>query len=337
LSRKEVTLKHIADITGYSITTVSHVINKTRHVDKNTREKILKAIDELQYIIPEDKSRTSTDPRSKRTIGIIIADIREDFFAEIVKAIEMSCAENDYHLILCDSEDDEEKEKFYLGSLIKRGVAGLVLFPINSHEAFTPRIPPDMPTIIIDRKLEDGIYDYVGIDNFASAYEATKLVLRYGSERIGFIGYDDKIYTSKERARGYTSAMIERGLGQQADILRIEYHGENSIDRIRDFLTKGKAHKNGLICATSNICFDAVSAIQELKLSIPEDIILVSYDDNKWFDCLRYPISVVRQPTTEMGIVAVEQLVAKIEQPQKKKILGKTILLPYEIIDRLGQ
>jgi LacI family transcriptional regulator len=333
MKRKAVTLKDIADQTGYSVTSVSHVINKTRHVEKATRDRILEAIERLGYVIPEVAVSTRGET-VKGAIGVVIADIREDFFAEIVKSIEYSCAENGYSLILCDSEDDEVKERNCIATLAARQVQGLILFPVNSHANLAQTLPEGVPVVILDRKLDERTLPFIGIDNYASAYDATRYLIAAGARRIGMVGYGDEIYTARERARGYEAAMRDANLGHEIAVLRAAYHSENTTGLIRQFIASGDRRKDGLVCATSNLCFEAVAAIQELGLGIPEDLKLICWDDNKWFDYLRYPVSAIRQPTTEMGIAAVEELVARIEG--KRVSLGKDILLAYELIDRLA-
>ena len=148
---KRATMKDVAERAGVSITSVSHVINKTRKVEANTKAAILAAIQELHYQ-PNTPAR-SLKGKGTKTLGVVIADIREDFFAEVVKSIEFTASEQQYNVILCDSEDNAGKERFYLNMLISKGVEGIIFAPVDLESSYDFLVASAIPFLQIDRKI----------------------------------------------------------------------------------------------------------------------------------------------------------------------------------------
>jgi DNA-binding LacI/PurR family transcriptional regulator len=321
-------MRDVADRAGVSIATVSHVVNKTRHVNQQTREIVLNVIDELGYMGANPLTRKDTS----RLIGLIIADIREDFYTELVKAAETTACENGFSLILCDAEDDEQKELFYIRMLLQQNVQGIILAPINHTSPPAILKEADVPVVLIDRCYEEKNYDFIGINNFAAGREATLHLKRHGAERIGFIGYDDSVYTIQQRIMGYLDALEVSGERDAAQVLRLKYHKDRSTSKIAAMVREHKL--NGLVCATSHACYETISALREHEIHIPEDVHIITFDENKWFDYLSFPLSVVQQPTTEIGTLAVEFIINKLRTPSRTKREPRKLLLDFEIINR---
>lgn len=330
MRKKQVTMKDIARKTGVSITTVSHVINKTRHVNSETRELVLHAMQELEYNSQNGKRRNKL--RAAGLIGVIIADIREDYYVSLVKAIETIATENGMSILLCDSEMDHEKEKKNISTILERNIAGLIIAPINSHIYPEELKTLALPVILVDRQYDNHNRTFVGINNFESGVAAKKHLEKKGCKRIGFIGYSEHVYTVHKRIMGYKSAVLEGQNGSVPTVLAIRYDKEDSYTLIKDFI---KDHTfDGLICATSDICYEAISVIDDMELSIPEDIQMITYDDNKWLDYLKYPISVVSQPTTEIGAYAVERILHFLKHPGDDRLVKTEVFFDVHIIDR---
>ncbi|MGD9211643.1 MAG: LacI family DNA-binding transcriptional regulator, partial [Desulfobacteraceae bacterium] len=287
---KNVTMRDVAERAGVSIATVSHVVNKTRHVNQQTRDNVLNIIDELGYMGSGSGSIPHRD--TTRLIGLIIADIREDFYTEIVKAAETTARENEFSLILCDAEDDEQKELFYIRMLLQQNVQGIILAPINQTSPPNVLKEAELPVVLIDRCYEEKNYDFIGINNFMAGREATLHLMRHGAKRIGFIGYDDSVYTIQQRILGYLDALEFSGLKKDAQILRLKYHKDRSTGKIAAMVKKYDL--DGLVCGTSHACYETISALKEHDIHIPTDVHIITFDENKWFDYLSFPLSVVQ-------------------------------------------
>ncbi|MEE9306884.1 MAG: LacI family DNA-binding transcriptional regulator, partial [Spirochaetia bacterium] len=190
---KKVTIKDVANRAGFSISTVSHVINETRFVEKSTKEKIQKAIEELNYR-PNILAR-SLKGKGSKTIGVIISDLRQGFFAEVIKAIESRANQREFNVMLCDSEDDAEKEELDVDILLRKGIDGLIFAPVDTGQLFEELWLSELPCVQIDRKLQSAEADFVGIDNVRSAEQATLRLFDNGYDCVGFIGYGPEVYT----------------------------------------------------------------------------------------------------------------------------------------------
>jgi LacI family transcriptional regulator len=325
---KNVTMRDVAEKAGVSIATVSHVVNKTRHVNQQTRDIVLNTIEELGYMGNNPASRKDTS----RLIGLIIADIREDFYTELVKAAEATACDNEFSIILCDAEDSEQKELFYIRMLLQQNVQGIILAPINRKSPPAILKEADIPVILIDRCYEENNYDFIGINNFLAGREATLHLKRNGAKRIGFIGYDDSVYTIQQRILGYLEALQLAGQEDKAQVLRLKYHQDRSTSHIISLVRDNNL--DGLVCGTSHACYETISAMKENNIAIPDDVQIVTFDENKWFAYLSFPLSVVQQPTTEIGTLAVEFILNKLRTPSASKKEPRRLLLDFEIINR---
>jgi len=200
LKNKPVRLIDIAQKAGVSITTVSHVINKTRYVKRETREYILKIMEELSYEKKKPKSLHSTT----RFIGVIVANILEDYYISVIKAIETYASEQGFSILLCDSENDAELEKLNVRSILEKNVGGIIIAPVDSRKCPKEILTATIPIVFVDRKYEGIDKIFVGINNFESGYNGTHYLATKGCKNIGFISYPETVYTCQQRLLGYS-------------------------------------------------------------------------------------------------------------------------------------
>jgi LacI family transcriptional regulator len=329
MRNKLVRLEDVARKAGVSITTVSHVINKTRYVKQETRELVLGILEEMNYDVKKPKEK----PKSSRLIGVIVADITEDYFISIVKAIETYASEQGYSILLCDSEDDAEKERRNIRNILDKDVGGLILSPINCEKCPKEIKDAEIPIVFVDRKYNKHDKVFVGINNFESGYFGTRYLASKGCKAVGFVGYPETVYTAQQRAIGYRECLHERLPGCEPLVLTLNYRREDSTKLIREFVER--AHPDGVLCATSDLCYQMISGLVEMGIPIPDRMKIVTYDDNKWLDYLNYPISVITQPTSEIGFTAIDSLVRMIRHPAGRKSVATDIFLETGFIDRL--
>ena len=333
-TKKKITLQDISVKSGFSITTISHVINKTRHVDETTRKIIQKTIAELGYTNTQSYQKKNTG----KTIGFVISDIRVDFFVEVARDIADIALENGYNAVFYESAEDEKKEQQCLEMFIENNVQGVILAPTNCQSTLSYWENCKIPLVLIDRDLENCNYDFVGIDNFKSAYEATKYLINYGAKNLGYIGFNNSNYTAKERQKGFEVALHEAGLHHEHCCLTREYKAlvDNNDDLYKDFLLR-TPKKDAILCSSSNICFELLSIAEEVGVKIPDDLLIIAYDDNKWFDFLRPPISAIKQPTGDIAVLATELLINKIKNNKPNLNLRQKIILDHTFTDRFAK
>lgn len=329
MRNKLVTLEDVAKKAGVSITTVSHVINKTRYVKRETREFVLKTLEEMNYDIKKPKPKAKVSGM----IGVIVADITEDYYIALVKAIETYAFEKGFSILLCDSEDDYAKEERNIESILEKDVDGLIISPVNSEKYPKQLREAAIPTLFVDRKYKKNDRVFVGINNFESGYIGSKYLASKGCASIAFIGYPETVYTVHQREVGYRAYVQECQAGSEPRVLNLSYRQEDSNRLIREFIERSRP--DGILCATSDVCYQLIGSLEELGLSIPSQIKVVTYDDNKWLDYLKYPVSVITQPTAEIGVMATETLLRMMQDPEERKSIGTDIFLETGFIDRL--
>ncbi|MDR2480405.1 MAG: LacI family transcriptional regulator, partial [Treponema sp.] len=244
---KNITMETVARKAGVSITTVSHVINKTRHVSKETKDAVLQALKALNY--HSSKAEKPANGQKMVNIGVILADAREDFYTGMIKAIESVAADYEVSIIFCDSEANPEKEEKNIATMLERSVNGLLIAPVDADH-----VPPllktaPIPVVLIDRQYESHNFLFVGINNFRSSYLGTNYLLGKGSKKIGFIGYSGAVYTIRQRTLGYKAAFLETGGTPQ--VLSLHYTREDSFPLVKNFITS--LDLDGILCATSSI------------------------------------------------------------------------------------
>jgi DNA-binding LacI/PurR family transcriptional regulator len=336
------TMESVARKAGVSITTVSHVINKTRHVSQETMAAVIHAIEELNY----RSVKMTKPPKTTVCIGVILADAREDYFTAMIKAVESVADDYGISIIFCDSEMDPEKEEKNITTLVERTIDGLLLAPVAVDHVPKSLKKTSLPVVLIDRQYETHNFLFVGINNFQSGYAGTKHLFEKGCKHIGFIGYSTSVYTINQRILGYKAFMAENnppGISRSAPpplvdrpcipkVLTLNYNREDSFPLIRRFILEEGL--DGLLCATSTLCYELIEVLDTLDAGIQKGLKIITFDDNRWFDYLKYPVSVISQPVAEIGNAALENLLQMIEQKNSLCTVKRELLFDTTIIDR---
>ncbi len=338
MTKKKITLHDISKESGFSITTISHLLNKTRHVDESTGKIIYDTINKLggYEISPVQQNR-------RKNIAFVVGSLKVDFFNEMIQDVTDTALQNGYSLLLAESAESEEKEKDYIKMFEANNIKGLIIAPSDYQNDISSWLQTDIPVVLIDRDINNSNYDFVGIDNFKSAYEATQLLIKYGAKNLGFVGRDIKNYNTSERKRGFEVALHEAGLYTTNHTFFLN----SCIDSPQNFYTeyqnfiRGENPKDGIVCVDNNVCFELLAFLEKLDINVPDDILIVSFDDNKWFRFTKAPISAIDQPTGEIAVLATELLISKIQARKKRSLkpasninVRQTILLDYTLIDR---
>ena len=226
------------------------------------------------------------------TLGLIISDIREDFFSAITKAIESAANRIGYAVILCDSEADAAKEQLYLDILTEKGVEGIILSPVDLIAPPKLRDDSSLPIVQIDRRCRGAKLDYIGIDNALFAGEAVRYLASLGYRRIGYLGHEVSISTMEERLAGYESASRELGLFDEALVNVAAGRGEGAARSIREWMESSPG-MGAILCGNANICLSALDAMVDGPPS--SRMALATFDDIPCFRFMDNPIAVIRQ------------------------------------------
>lgn len=303
--------KEVARLAKVSTATVSRVVNNYPHINEATRRRVLKAMRRLNY----QPNRVARRLRMKRTqtIGLIVADITNPYYAEMIQSIEEFAYANQYGMLLSNTNEDPDKEKRYIDLLLKEQVAGIIFSPVNEDFVFSDRDQVKHTAVVaIDRRLNKIAVDTVLVNNERGAKEATEYLIRLGHRRIGLITGPSQLTTGRERQLGYERAMMENGLKPDKALIKVgNFKQASGYEKAAELL--GLKDPPSAIFVTNNLMtLGALNAIHEKGLNIPADISILGFDDLYWAPSLNPPLTAVAQPTYDLGRNAAELLFRRI-------------------------
>lgn len=329
---KKSTLNDVARTTGLSVTTISRVINgksEEYRISEATREKVLRAIRELNYkpnLIAQSLRSSST-----HTIGLLVPRIENPFFANIASIIIQEANRYTYPVVVIDTRENPFDEDRAIDTLLARNIDGIIMAPCSDNARRINEVVRQTPVVLVDRYYEDadfGDVPYVSTDNYVGAMEATQLLISQGHTNILCIQGSPISVTSRNRVRGYCDSLREAGLADNINIRGNEYSIENGYIEAKLALMSGEP-VTAILALSSTIMLGVLKAVKEHGLRVPEDISLVSFDNNIFIDYLDPPITRVAQPIEHIGIVAVKMLMDTILD---KGVMNKSVLLPPRLI-----
>jgi len=328
------TLKDIAKQLDLTATTVSRVLSGRAakyRISKNTEEKVLSAAKKANFT-PNQIAR-SLRIRKTYTIGLIVPDIANPFFSTIAQIIESEARKEDYAIILCDSSENTSIEIKCVDLLESRDVDGLIISPVGKENGHISNLfEKNRSIVLIDRYFPNLKIPFVASDNYRGAFEAVNHLIECGHNKIACIQGFVNTFTSQERLRGYKSALESKNIKVQDNFIK-----GNSFDMENGYLST-KLLLNQLCIPTaifthSNlIALGALSAIKEEGYKVPDDISIITFDDELYTASLSTPLSAVKQRSMEIGQIAVRMLMDQMEHGHPKT--PERILLPTFIIHR---
>ncbi len=309
-----VTLKDVAKRAGVSAATASRVVGNYGYVSEETRQRVLAAVQELNYR-PNVVARSMVT-KSTRTIGMVVTDITNPFFAQLARGVEKVSWEHGYTLILANTDEDIHHEQAIVQVLQDKQVDGLVVVPASSTESshLLAVVDQNIPLVLADRLVNGCSVDVVMVNNEEGAYEAVCHLASLGHKRIGMILDNLDISTNQERLEGYRKAIRDSGLEVDDHLVRSCQFTHQSAYAIASELVRQNNPPDALFTANNFMTIGAIHAIQEAGLRIPEDIALVGFDDLDWNSLYPPQLTVVAQPVREMGRIAAQRLLARIAE-----------------------
>lgn len=323
------TMKDVAELAGVSTATVSRVLTGKTNVSPELRARVLKAVEELDY--QPSRVARSLRVRTTQIIGLIISDIRNPFFTSVVRGVEDVAYANGYTLILCNSDEDPAKERLYIDVMRAERVAGIIISPTSeTNEYYKLLLESGISIVSMDRRMRGLEVDTVVVNNVEGAYQAVSHLIKLGHKRIGLIGGPTMITTGRERQEGYEKALKEHGLAVTPGLIKVgDFKQESGYQRANEFL-EVEDPPTALFVANNLMTLGALNAIHERGLKIPQDIAIVGFDDMPWAPSLEPPLTVIAQPTYELGRAAAEALLGRItdrDRPVREVKLATTLIV----------
>jgi len=316
---KKVSLKDIAQKAGVSTTLVSYVVNnlKSNRINKETARRIREIASSLNY-------RTNQVARSLKTnrtftIGVIVADISNPFSANLVRIIEDEADRHGYTVLFGSSDENLQKFGKLLDTFVNRQVDGLILSPPAFAESQIQELEQTgLPFVLLDRYYADIKTSYVALDNFHATKEAVNQLIHVGRKKIGMITYQSGLLHLQERKRGYLSALEENNIEFQENWLKeIDFtrDKEEVIQALDEMQVPGSS-TDAVLLASNNIATIGLKHINALRIKVPEDLAIISFDQSEMLDVFYSPVSYIKQPIREMGQKAMLFLIKKMDDPK---------------------
>jgi LacI family transcriptional regulator len=313
MSPANTTIRDVARLASVSPATVSNVLNGSRHVADGTRERVLKAVDVLGYS-PHPAARSMRGGQS-RLLGLIVADIMNPFFTELLHWVERAAHANSYSVLICNSDEDLEREQHHLHLLRSQRVDGILLAATghSSKERAQALSRLRVPVVLVDRGFEEFGLDAVVLDNRRAALEAVRHLLAFGHRRIALIGGPLTLNTGAQRLAGYREGLLEAGLAIDPRWVHDAAFREQPAYDAACKLLRGRKRPTAILAANALIAMGVMRAITDSELSCPEDVSLVGIDDSPWVNAFRPRLTTVAQPVEQMAQAAVRLLLARLD------------------------
>ncbi len=308
------TILDVANFAGVSPATVSRVLNNYPHISDEVRRAVQDAITHLSY----EPNRVAQRLRATRSklIGIIVTDITNPFFNMIMSSIESVFFDKGLSVLMSNTTANPQKELDYLTMMENEEVAGLVIAPTSENvDRIAEMAASGLPIVVIDRRLSNAQVDMVLADNLSGAQAAVEHLINLGHRRIGHIGGRMRLTSGRERYLGYKQAMEKHNLPVPEGWVRFgDHRDESGYIHALELLDENDPPTAWFI-ANNMMTLGALNALHDRGKRIPEDVAIVGFDDMPWAVSLNPPLTVVSQPTLEIGNRAANMLLERIEQP----------------------
>jgi LacI family purine nucleotide synthesis repressor len=306
------TIRDVAKQAGVSTTTVSHVINKTRFVAENTQKAVMDAIKALNYS-PSAVAR-SLKVNQTNTIGLLAVSNDSPYFAEVIRAVENSCYQKGYTLVLCNSQHDIQKQRSYLTMLAQKRVDGLLVMCSEYSPELLKLLHSyqSIPMMVMDWGKSSDFTDNIEDNSFQGAYMAAKYLIERGHRDIGTITGRMNEHTGRERYKGFMQALKEAKISAPKEwIIESDFHPELGYQAMQQILEQ-KKKPTAVFCGGDVIAMGAISAIAEAGLSVPEDISVIGYDNLHNSRYFNPALTTIHQPKEHLGEIALNMLLDRI-------------------------
>ncbi len=326
-----VTIKDVAREAGVSVGTASQALRDSPAVRETTRRRVLAVSKRLRYQ-PSALARGLVTRRT-HTVGLLISDISNPFFIRAVRAVEDVAQENGYNVILCNTDEDPNKEKRYLRVLVEKRVDGIILATTaGSLQSVRDVRWRRIPLVLFDRELPRVSIDTVKVDSVLGGRLATDYLLRLGHRRIAIIHGPVVRSTGAERLRGYLLALRAAGLRPEPALIREGNFKQDSGRELTRKLLDLSPRPTALFCTNNLMTVGAIQTLQEQGMRVPADLSLVGYDDMEWWTLTHPPLTTVGQPVYDLGREAMRLLLAQIEPTNRRR--SQRVILKPELLTR---
>ncbi len=328
---KHSTIIDIARKLGISPSTVSRALSDHPDVKKETKELVRKVAKELNYI-PNPIAKSLKSNKST-TIGVIVPEIRHDFFSSAISGIEDVAYQSGYTILLCQTNESYERELINTNVLIQHRVAGIIVSISQNTvdgEHFKNIVKRKLPLVFFDRAYESLDVSKIVVDDYKGAYEAVSYLISRGYRRIAHIGGPVNLGICQRRKNGYIDALKNYNLQISESMIYTAGMREGDGYTAAELLLQQKPLPDAIFCVNDPVAIGAFQKIKEAHLEVPKDVAIIGFSNNKITAYLDPPLTTVEQPSYEMGKQAAEIIIKMIEnklQEPVTKILDTKLVI----------
>ena len=312
-----ITIHDVAKMAGTSTATVSHVINGTRFVSDELKQKVNDAMKSLNYK-PNIMAR-GLKGGSLKTIGVVVPDCTNTFFAEIARAIDRFCFAKGYNIILCNTDNDIKLQSSYCEMLISKMVDGVIMISSDNSDADVNKlIKASIPVVIADRNVNHEGVDNIIVDNLKGGYDATKYLISLGYTKIACIGGPTFISSSNQRIMGYRKALEESGIKVNEDyISHGDFHFAGGSQSVENYI-KLKDRPEAVFATNDMMALGFIDGLKNYDLGVPKDVSVIGFDDIQLARITTPKLTTIAQPLDELALKATELILNKVEKKDSK-------------------
>lgn len=325
------TIKDIARKAGVAPSVVSRALNNKYGVKNTTKDLILKLAEEMNYY-PNTAAR-SLVTRKTETIGIMMADISEPYYSQIIKGMEYIANQTGYTLLFSNSYESIEHNRVLYKMINAERVDGFVIVGSNIQEKnfSMTLIEKEIPFVLVERNFSDPRVNCIWVDNIEGAYIATKYLINKGHRKIAHIAGNFYNQVTLDRIEGYKKALRKAGIDYSEElVLSGNYVWQGGYETMKEII-KHQPQCTAVFAASDSMAYGALQAIAEAGLSVPDDIAVIGFDDLEFSGLTNPPLTTIRQPRYEMGQKSLEIMAALLRDNMKN---GIKICLNSELIIR---
>lgn len=327
------TIRDVAELAGVSAGTVSNVLNRPSYVRADTRDRVMRAIAELEFV-PDQRSRQFRPGRT-RTIGISVADLGNPFFVDVALGAEEVSRGHDLGAVLCNSANDPLRESHNLDLLVQQRVQGIIISPVDEKSSRLEMLKDrGVPMVFVDRVGDDRDVWSVLVDDREGGNIGAQHVISQGYQRIAFVGHPHRSPKVRLRYEG-AREVVNRSAGD----LTLELISTSSWNvaegrRVGAAIAARPQDKRprAVLCANDLLALGLIQELIRAELRVPEDIAVVGYDDVEWASVGVIPLTTIAQPRELLGRTAVEMMMQLIEGTGTLPKANHIVLKPELIV-----
>ena len=327
MKKKRTSLNDIAQALGVSKATVSFVLNDKGdqfNISKNKQELIKAKAIELSYV-PNFFAKSLRQGETK-TIGLVLPDISNPFYAEICKIIQENLYSRGYNTFIVNSNDDVQVEKVLMNELIQRSIDGMIIAPSNDiKDLITILLSTHIPVVFTDRP-GDKDADFVGVDNITEGKKIINAFSKKPKRVSALVPSPSNVTTIQDRIEGLKLACEEYKI--EFEYIDLPESQDEINESMKDQISKGT---DSFVALNNKCTFPVLASLKKSGVNVPSEVRLISFDDNEAFEYMNPPISAVRQPITKIGLQTAERMYSRLKESKEP---GEHFILPCEFISR---